>query len=884
MSESTSPWNSDSSIIHDVVYRFEIACKDGKRPNVGDFLQGEGEMRQQLLLELLQSDLELRLRTGDDIRVLQYIANYTELKLRPEAVISLLKVEVQCLRQLGRQPLMQKYAADYGELLGTRLEEVFHPQTPLGTTIKLGSIIAHKYKLISELGEGGMGTVYLAEQLQPVRRSVALKLIKAGMDSKAVLARFEAERQALALMDHPNIAKMHDGGITEQSHPYFVMELVKGLPLTKFCDQEKLSLKERMQLFITVCQAVQHAHQKGIIHRDLKPSNILVTFSDGEPIPKVIDFGVSKALHQRLSDKTIYTEVGMLVGTLEYMAPEQANLNNLDIDTRADIYALGVILYELLAGIQPFTGKELRNQAYDEMLRIIREVEPLKPSSRITGLVDIQQVAAKRKLIATKLTRMVSGDLDCIAMKCLEKDRQSRYPTASSLADDIGRWISGDPISARNINISLQFWRWIRKNVKSASLVAFLAIFLGVVTGIVFLKKGIGQGNSVGSTNKDGFIVDLYNALQNENFDIPWYISTSWWNRWPLLLFDSNIIAAIAIGLLMGCGGLLITKLVSSNEYRSDILTGASYGLIFGITLFMLATGPTWVVNRTVSPTLVDLHFMTQLAVGDHDETDKAMEHLFRDRPQSSNMSKNEKRGHLFTKFIANMVSGAVTGVWYGVFFTIVLCVILSVYQSSIAGVIWRSGVTFNQALFKYIEMTSSLTLIALIMVRDVASLVGVNGDWSVLYKDENGRNALLMLLVLAGWTILIWIAEYNSWTFRRLLFWLIASTLLVLTIARESALHSMDAGKACVLTFIIVTQGLNLYILLYTCRNMMKSSVFKYAIPILLTAYAASILIFVPLLFSRSDNDINNGIIINLSIVLILTLMLNIPRSYKIK
>ena len=328
------------------------------------------------------------------------------------------------------------------------------PPSGLGGTLdfpqpseRIGEIIG-PYKLLQKLGEGGMGTVWVAEQAEPVKRRVALKLIKAGMDSAQVLRRFEAERQALALMDHQNIAKVLDAGATPQGRPYFVMELIKGIPITKYCDQEHLTPRERLELFIPVCQAVQHAHQKGIIHRDLKPSNVLIALYDGKPVPKVIDFGVAKATSQKLTERTMFTEVGQIVGTLEYMAPEQAELNNLDIDTRADIYSLGVILYELLAGSPPFTAQQLRGAAFAEMLRMIREVEPPKPSTRLSSSDELPSIAANRKLEPKRLTRAVHGDLDWIVMKALEKDRSRRYETANGFAVDIQRYLADEPVLA----------------------------------------------------------------------------------------------------------------------------------------------------------------------------------------------------------------------------------------------------------------------------------------------------------------------------------------------------------------------------------------------------------------------------------------------------
>jgi serine/threonine protein kinase/tetratricopeptide (TPR) repeat protein len=305
------------------------------------------------------------------------------------------------------------------------------------------------YKLLQRLGEGGMGTVFLAEQEHPVRRRVALKVIKPGMDSASVIARFEGERQALALMNHSNIAKVLDAGTTPDGRPYFVMELVAGVAITSYCDEHHLSVRQRLELFIPVCQAIQHAHQKGIIHRDIKPSNVLVALEDGRPIPKVIDFGVAKALSQPLVERTLVTELGAIVGTPEYMSPEQAGSGPLDIDTRSDVYALGVLLYELLTGATPVGRERLRRAGYAEMLRLIREEEPQRPSTRITQASDaLTTIAAQRQTDPARLVRQVRGELDWIVMKALEKDRGRRYATANGLARDVERHLQGDSVEA----------------------------------------------------------------------------------------------------------------------------------------------------------------------------------------------------------------------------------------------------------------------------------------------------------------------------------------------------------------------------------------------------------------------------------------------------
>jgi serine/threonine protein kinase/tetratricopeptide (TPR) repeat protein len=311
-----------------------------------------------------------------------------------------------------------------------------------------GAVIAGRYKLLERIGEGGMGEVWMAEQTEPVRRKVALKLVKPGMDSRQVLARFEAERQALALMDHPNIARVLDGGSTEAGRPFFVMELVKGVPVTKYCDDHRLTPRERLELFAQVCQAVQHAHQKGIIHRDIKPSNVLVAPYDGVPVPKVIDFGIAKAAGQPLTEKTLFTGLGVVVGTPEYMSPEQAELNNQDIDTRSDVYALGVLLYELLTGSTPLTRKRLKEAALLEVLRLVREEEPPRPSTRLSTTDELPTVAANRGLEPRKLSGVVRGELDWIVMRALEKDRNRRYESANGLGEDVRRYLADEPVQA----------------------------------------------------------------------------------------------------------------------------------------------------------------------------------------------------------------------------------------------------------------------------------------------------------------------------------------------------------------------------------------------------------------------------------------------------
>jgi WD40 repeat protein/serine/threonine protein kinase len=395
------------------------------------------------------------------------------------------------------------------------------------------------YKLLEQIGEGGFGVVFMAEQQQPMRRTVALKLIKPGMDSRQVIARFEAEQQALALMDHPNIAKVLDAGQTSSGRPYFVMEFVKGVPITEFCDQSQLTLSERLELFVLVCQAVQHAHQKAIIHRDIKPSNVLVRLHDGTPAPKIIDFGIAKALGQQLTDKTLHTGLAQLIGTPLYMSPEQAKLRGLDTDTRTDIYSLGVLLYELLTGTTPFDKERFKEVGYDEMRRIICEEEPPKPSTRISTLLSklpetvgascqlfqtivqvgnlpprdtsspadrgsvrasAQVIAGARRTDPSSLQRLCRGELDWIVMKALAKDRNRRYGSAEALGDDLRRFLAGEPIHARPVRLWERVAKWVRRHPAPAALALVSSLAALALVGVVVAWS---YGTRLAATNAE---------------------------------------------------------------------------------------------------------------------------------------------------------------------------------------------------------------------------------------------------------------------------------------------------------------------------------------------------------------------------------------------
>ncbi len=403
-------------------------------------------------------------------------------------------------------------------LAGSFLEEpaaVLAPGTTEGreTAGGLGGLVGTMigpYRLLEQIGEGGMGLVFVAEQERPIRRRVALKVIKPGMDSRQVVARFEAERQALAIMDHPNIARVHDGGATPEGRPYFVMELVRGTPITDYCDGRKLTTRQRLELFVDVCHAVQHAHQKGIIHRDLKPSNVLVSHQDVRAVVKVIDFGIAKAVGQRLTEGSVYTGFGQMIGTPLYMSPEQAGLSDLDVDTRSDVYSLGVLLYELLTGTTPFAGDAMKNAGYDEIRRIIREVEPARPSARLTtfGQAQLSTVAERRGLEPRRLTRELRGELDWVVMKALEKDRSRRYESANAFAADVRRYLADEAVEACPPSVAYRVRKFSRRHRLGLGLAA------GVLAVLLLLSGGLGWVVNDRTGRAERTTVEIQSALE----------------------------------------------------------------------------------------------------------------------------------------------------------------------------------------------------------------------------------------------------------------------------------------------------------------------------------------------------------------------------------
>jgi serine/threonine protein kinase/tetratricopeptide (TPR) repeat protein len=450
-------------------------------------------------------ELDDRLRAGHDCHAEEYLAMFPELAADSDAALELIYAEYVARQRRGEQlqnrdwferfPRWRDMLARLFEVHDLARTDGLANPAPVADAVgwQIGP-----YKLVEKLGEGGMGAVFIAEQEQPVKRQVALKIIKAGMDSEQVIRRFEIERQALAMMDHSNIAKVLDAGTIPEhvegglpaGRPYFVMELVKGQSITTYCNEMQLSIRERLALFVPVCHAIQHAHQKGIIHRDIKPSNVLVCMQDGKPVPKVIDFGVAKAMHTKLSEETMNTEIGAILGTLEYMSPEQAELSSLDIDTRTDVYALGVVLYELLTGTTPLNRQRQGHAAFSDVLRVIREEEPPRPSTRLSDSDQLPTLAEQRRTAPTQLTKQVRGELDWITMKCLEKDRSRRYETADALARDIERYLSDESVEACPPSVSYKLRKFLRRHraaVLAASIAtsALLVGFAGVTIGLV---------------------------------------------------------------------------------------------------------------------------------------------------------------------------------------------------------------------------------------------------------------------------------------------------------------------------------------------------------------------------------------------------------------
>jgi WD40 repeat protein/serine/threonine protein kinase len=435
-------------------------------------------------------------KAGQRPRIEDYLGNLHEPE-HPDLLRGLLVLELAYRRQAGERPTPGAYRArfpEHTELIDSLCAAAPSPTTASWSAAEAATGRIGPYKLLQPLGEGGMGTVFMAEQEQPIRRRVALKIIKPGMDSAQVIARFEAERQALALMDHPNIARVLDAGTTEAGRPYFVMDLVRGVPITEYCDQNRLAPAQRLELFMPVCQAIQHAHQKGIIHRDIKPSNVLVSLQDGKPVSKVIDFGIAKAIEQRLTERTLFTQFGAVIGTPEYMSPEQAGMSGLDVDTRSDIYSLGVLLYELLTGSTPLRRETLRQAGFDEILRRIRDEGPPRPSTRLSQSTDtLPSISAQRQTEPARLRKLVRGELDWIVMKALEKDRTRRYETASGLARDIERYLHDEPVEAGPPSRAYKLKKYALKHrVGLATASAFAGmLILGTVISTVAAIRAI---------------------------------------------------------------------------------------------------------------------------------------------------------------------------------------------------------------------------------------------------------------------------------------------------------------------------------------------------------------------------------------------------------
>jgi serine/threonine protein kinase len=481
--------------------------RQGQQPQVDDFLAQAGVGDPGQILDAVLVDQAERFRLGQGVAAEAYLEAFPSLRDDPERAVDVIFAEYLHREERGEQPAAEEYLrrfpqhaaalqlqVELHQAMGadrafppTRAESSAAPLAPGETNLQVGSETPPKvpgYEILELLGCGGMGVVYRAWQ-QGLNRPVALKVIKPGMDSRQVIARFDVERKALALMDHANIATVVDAGTTDSGHPYFVMELVQGVPITEYCDRNRLTPLERLELFIPVCQAIQHAHQKGIIHRDVKPSNVLVTRSDGTAVPKVIDFGVAKAIDRRLTETTMFTQYDMIIGTFQYMSPEQAEMGTPDVDTRSDIYSLGVVLYELLTGSTPLEQAKLRGAACEQILRRIREEDPPRPSTRLSETKDqLATIAARRKTEPARLAKLVRGELDWIVMKALEKDRSRRYETANGLARDIQRYLDGDPVEAGPPSAAYRLMKLARRHRGALATAGTFALLLLLATAV----------------------------------------------------------------------------------------------------------------------------------------------------------------------------------------------------------------------------------------------------------------------------------------------------------------------------------------------------------------------------------------------------------------
>lgn len=522
---------ADSGFSHLRLEHFEQAWRDGPVPQLDAFLDPvpQGASRQMLVMGLIRIDLEYRWKrftdsTGTTLDsppdrpfvVADYVSRFPELTDDDSAIEELLVEEHRVRQRWGDRPSDEEFLHQNSSVMTEALKQRVVQSLRTSDTVIPAETSAEAdvgfrrigpYRILRKIGAGGMGEVYLAKQEEPIRRSVALKVIRSGADSEQIIARFESERQALAMMEHPNIARILDGGTTDNGSPYFVMELVQGSPLTEYCNANSLSITKRLELFVSVCRAVQHAHVKGIVHRDLKPSNVLVAMHDGVPVPKVIDFGLAKATqHQiRLSGESVFTELGQVVGTLQYMSPEQASLDDSDVDTRTDIYSLGIMLYELLTGSTPLDRMTLGQNAFLRILELIRDTDPVRPSHRLSRSGDeLTEVSRQRRIQPSKLQNVLRGELDWVVMKALEKDRQRRYETADGFATDVLRFLSHEPVLARPPSGTYRFRKFIRKHrgLVTAGVLVASVLLLGIMSATLLWMSAENARDSAEKSEK----------------------------------------------------------------------------------------------------------------------------------------------------------------------------------------------------------------------------------------------------------------------------------------------------------------------------------------------------------------------------------------------